>query len=232
MHASSFDPTSHLTARSHYQDDDADDDPVLDLILTQQLPPYVWFPFSLLTKIWSSWRVNDRDVGKWVNANNKPGWTGWEAYDIHTEHCGSARRCIIVGIPGAALKGKDIPRSGSNVARTELDARARIAAHLAAAAKGEYAGGVVAAMADEDEDTDTDDDEEIVLEPRAPVVPDERAVRQRCDGSLGAAGAPSADAGGEAVPMASPGHVDARGREHSLGDRRRAAGEREPEPES
>ena len=31
--------------------------------------------------------------------------------------------------------------------------------------------------------------------------------------------------------MASPGHVDARGRAHSSGDRRRAAGEREPEPE-
>ena len=88
-------------------------------------------------------------------------------------------------------------------------------------------------MADQDEDADTDDDdEEIVLEPRAPVVPDARAVRQRRDGSLGAAGAPSTDAGGEAVPTASPGHVDARGREHSSGDRRRAAGEREPEPES
>ena len=42
---------------------------------------------------------------------------------------------------------------------------------------------------------------------------------------------PSADAGGETVPKASPGRVDARGREHSSGDRRRAAGEREPEPE-
>ena len=96
-------------------------------------------------------------------------WAGWETYDmhdIHTERCGRAGKCIIVDIQGAALKGKDIPRNGSNVAGTELDARARIVAHLAAAAKGEYAGGVVAAMADEDEDadTDTDDDEEIVLE--------------------------------------------------------------------
>ena len=73
MYASSFDPTSHLTARSHYQDDGADDDPVLDLILTQ-LPPYVWFPFSLLTKIWSSRRVVDRDVSKWVR--ERTSWAG------------------------------------------------------------------------------------------------------------------------------------------------------------
>ena len=129
--------------------------------------PYVWFPFSLLTKIWSSGRVKDRDVGTWVRAKLLAKWAGWETYDIHdihTERCGRAGKCIIVGIPGAALKGKDIPRNGSNTAGTELDARARIAAHLAAAAKGEYAGGVVAAMADEDEDEDTDDDEEIVLE--------------------------------------------------------------------
>ena len=53
MYPSAFDSTSHLTTRSHHQDDGADDDPVLDLILTQ-LPQYVWFPFSLLTKIWSS----------------------------------------------------------------------------------------------------------------------------------------------------------------------------------